>query len=113
MLAEKVWGERLQQGILLPNGETVRVSLEDLYHAIVDSRIGRKPERIEQLLRGVFQIRPATNGRRKVLSRWEEESRELYGMAIIGQDSTLRSIHVVDEKRLNRETRKADLLWKL
>ena len=58
-----LWHESLQNGIALPNGQMVEITLDDLYHLMVDDRILRKPERIELLLRNVFELREAREGR--------------------------------------------------
>ena len=44
--AQELWRARLQGGIKMPNGETATVTLDDLYHLLVDPRIWRKPRRI-------------------------------------------------------------------
>lgn len=110
--AERLWEDRLRHGILIPNGETFMIMLGDLYHALVDPRIWRKPERIERALLGIFEIRTGNWGRRKALSRWEEDGKPLLGRVIIDTDNTLRSLHLIDEKGLRRELAKGDLLWK-
>ncbi len=111
-VAELLWEQRLQYGVLLPNGERIVVTLRDLHHVIVDDRISRKPERIEWALLGVFEMRPGRLDRRVALSQWQEGVKSLFGMVVIERDNTLRSLHLVDEKRLRREMRKGELLWK-
>lgn len=109
--AEQTWRDRLQNGVRMPSAELVRISLEDVYHIIVDPRMLRKPERIELLLGNVFEIREAHGGRRCALARWQEESRILVGYAIILPDSALKTAHIVDEAELRRIQRKELLLW--
>lgn len=45
--AERIWMERLQHGVRMPNDVLVRIALGDLYHVIIDGRVARRPERIE------------------------------------------------------------------
>jgi hypothetical protein len=110
--AEAVWHERLREGTIIPNGERITVTLSDLYHVIVDPRISRKPERIEHALLGIFEIRLAKYNRREALTSWEEEDKVLSGIAILDTNNTLRSLHIVDQRRLRRAMRKEGLLWK-
>ncbi len=110
--AEKLWEERLQYGVIIPNGERITIRLDDLYHVIVDHRIWRKPQRIEQMLLGIFEIRTGREGRRIALSRWGEQvDVSLYGSIVLESDSGIRSLHVVDDKRIRREMKKGVLLW--
>lgn len=111
--AEKLWEERLRYGITMPNGETAIITLNDLYHVIVDDRIWRKVYRIERLLLGVFEIRTARLGRRVALSQWEEAGKVLFGRAILDVDSSVRSMHLIDARKLRRERAVGDLLWRL
>ena len=78
--AEGVWLERWQDNMVLPNGEVATVTLSDLYHLIVDSRIWRKPERIEYSLKGIFEMRSAEQDRRVALSQWDEEDETILGV---------------------------------
>lgn len=110
--AEAVWHERLREGITIPNGETVTPTLADLYHLIVDPRISRKPERIERALLGIFEIRTARYGRREALTSWEEDNKVLSGIVILEINNTVRSMHIVDQRRLSRVMGKEGLLWK-
>ena len=109
--AEDLWYQTLHAGVVMPNGETARVTLNDLYHIIVDSRIWRRPDRIERLLRGVFEIHEADFGRRRALSRWQEDERELFGYAILELDGGVRTMHVITERELRRQQRKGERLW--
>ncbi len=109
--AEQLWRERVASGVLMPNGEIARVELLDLYHLIVDDRIRRKPERIERLLRGVFEIREAQHGRRRALSRWHEGESPLLGYAILEPDGRVRTMHLIGDRELRRSRRKERLLW--
>jgi hypothetical protein len=110
--AEAIWREYLREGTTIPNGERITVTLSDLYHVIVDPRISRKPERIERALLGIFEIRQARYDRREALTSWEEDGKVLSGIAILDTNNTLRSLHIVDHRRLRRAIRKEDLLWK-
>lgn len=109
--AEAVWHERLREGTIIPNGERITVTLSDLCHVIVDPRISRKPERIERALLGIFEIRLAKYNRREALTS-REDDKILSGIAILDTDNTLRSLHIVDQRRLRRAMRKEGLLWK-
>ncbi len=108
--AEYLWYERWQRGIQMPNGEVVSISLDDLYHLLVDNRIWRKPERIERILQGVYELRATREGRRRALSRWDEEGRSLVGYAIISGDSHAWTMHIIAERDL-RKYRDEELLW--
>ncbi len=111
--AERIWQERLRAGISLPNGDTVAVTRDDLYHIIVDSRIWRHPERIELALRGIFEIRDAGVGRRQAFSRWQEPEGERLTSVILDPDNTLRTLHLIDERRLRRYLRQGGaVLWR-
>lgn len=110
--AKHWWHERLQGGIVMPNGERVDMTLDNLYHALVDDRLCRHPERIEAALLGVFKIRTAEIGRRIALSHWDENGGRLIAVVIIDADSTLRGVHVINERRLRRYQRRyGDVLW--
>lgn len=104
------WRQRLQTGILLPTGEMVQITLDDLYHLLVDDRILRKPERIELMLLGIFAIRQARRSRRRLLSSWQEGERRVFGFAILDPDSRVRTMHVIDERDL-RKYAKEPMLW--
>jgi len=108
--AEALWEKRLRDGIRIPNGETAQVTLNDLYHLIVDDRIWRKPERIELLLRGVYEVRQAKLGRRRVLSRWQEGQREQRGFAIMDVNGRVWTMHLINERDLRRYSRE-EVLW--
>lgn len=111
--AERCWRERLSRGIELPSGEIVRVTFNDLYHVIVDRRILLRPERIEAALTSAFEIRTARQERRLVFSRWREGEAERLAVAVLDADFTLKSLHLIDERRLQRYTRHSgDVLWK-
>jgi hypothetical protein len=97
----------------MPNGETARIQLSDLYHLIVDQRIWRKPERIERILAGVIAIHEGDRGRRQAFSRWEEADVVLLGYAILEPDGRVRTMHLIDERRFERRRRRARLLWTL
>lgn len=110
--AEALWQSRLQYGVTIPNGETAVITLDDIYHVIVDNRIWRKPYRIEAALRGVFEIHTAEYGRRQCFSRWEEVDATQVGLVILEANSRLKSLHLVDERRLRKQMRHGGLLWK-
>ena len=109
--AERVWAERLRHGVRMASGQSVHVSLGDLYHAIVDSRIARKPWRIETMIAGIYELRTAESDRMLGLTRWIEETGELQGYVILTSERTLRSVHVVDERRLRKLARRGERLW--
>lgn len=109
--AEQLWRERLQFGVEMPNGELATVALTDFYHLIQDNRIWRKPERIELLLRNVFEIRTARVDRHRALSDWHEDGRETTGYGILTLGGDLISIHLVDERELRRLRRQGERLW--
>lgn len=110
--AEVLWYERLRHGVLMPNGEYAAISLDDLYHVIIDRRIWRKLWRIAYILAGVFEIRTAEQERRIGFSRWQEEGRMLVAYVILEADSHVWTMHVIDEKRLRKLLRQGDVLWK-
>jgi hypothetical protein len=110
--AERFWSERLAGGVPLPTGEIARIELADLYHLIVDSRIWRKPERIERLLRGVFEIRQAERDRRRALSTWDEDGVVLLGYAILGPDGKVWTMHLIGNREVRRSRRKERLIWR-
>ena len=86
--------------------------MDDLYHVIVDNRIWRKPWRIELLLRGIYEIHTAVQGRRTGFSTWQEDETTLLAYVILDQNNRVRAMHLVDEKRLRREMRKGELVWR-
>lgn len=111
--AERLWQERLRHGVTIPNGEQVWITLDDLYHVIVDSRIWRHPERIARALESVFEIRALEHGRRLAFSRWYEGGRERLAALVLYPDRTLRTMHLIDERRLRRYTRKVgEVVWR-
>lgn len=109
--AEQMWEERLRHGVPMPHGEMAEVTINDLYHLLVDPRIWRKPIRIELLLRGVFEVRTAKVGRRRALSRWQEGDVQMWGYAILEPSSKVRTIHLTSERSARRMQRQGDLLW--
>ena len=108
--AIQFWQQRLQSDVRLPSGDVVQITLDDLYHLMVDDRILRRPERIEQVVQEAFEIRQAKGERRRVLSSWVEGEQSLYGFAIIEPDGRIRTMHVVGYNDL-RKYRKETLLW--
>lgn len=110
--AEQLWEERFQAPIVLPNGELMQVTRDDMYHAIVDPRIWRHPERIELALHGIFEIRAGDFGRRVALSQWHENRGPLLGVVIIEVDNSLRGIHVIAARKIRGYQRKyGEMLW--
>lgn len=110
--AVRFWHERLTREIFLPSGDRVIVTLDDLYHIIVAPRIARKPWRIERILVNAVEIRTSDLGRRKVASRWDEDGRSLVGYFVLHTDNSVRTMHVVDEKRIKKLMNDGDVLWK-
>lgn len=111
--AERIWWERLRQGVPMPNGEVVRITHDDLLHLIVDARVWRHPDRIEAAIGEVFEIRTAEPDRRQAFSRWQEPEGERLATFIIASDGTLRALHLIDAKRMARYTRRGgDVLWR-
>lgn len=111
--AERLWTESLRAGIQMPNGETIVVTLGDLYHVVVDPRVLRHPERIATAIGAVFEIRSAERGRRLAFARWTENAAVRLAVIVIDSDNTLRMLHLIDERRLERYTRgEAYVLWK-
>ncbi|MBI4319413.1 MAG: hypothetical protein HY675_13070 [Chloroflexi bacterium] len=111
--AEAFWRDRLRHGVRMPKREMVHVTLDDLYHVIVDPRIWRHPYRIEVAIANIFEIRVARQERRLALSRWREDDQQRLAAVILGSDNTLKAIHLIDEVRLRRYTKQeGDVLWK-
>jgi hypothetical protein len=111
--AERLWQAWLRHGVTMPNGEQVRITLDDLYHIIVDSRIWRHPERIARALESVFEIRALEHGSRLAFSRWYEGEQERLAALVLYPDRTLRTMHLIDERRLRRYTRKVgEVVWR-
>ncbi len=104
------WKDHLQSAIPLPNGEFARITIDDLYHLMIDDRIMRKPERIEQIIRNTFEIRQAKEGRRRILSTWEESGWLLFGFAIIDSDNSIRTMHIINRRGLRKYQNQA-VLW--
>ena len=110
--AEAFWYERLRSGVRLPNGDLVQISHADLCHVIVDDRISREPQRIGRALLSAFEMRETEGGRRLVLSSWQEGERERLAALIIDASINLRSLHLIDQRRLERYRRQAGpILW--
>ena len=110
--AERLWHERLHAGVRMPNGETVQITLDDLFHVLVDDRIWRHPERIATALVHVVEIRRAHSGRRQALSQWTEGSSVQFAIIILTGESRLWSLHIVDERRAQRYARGGgEVLW--
>ena len=111
--AERLWRERLREGVRMPNGEVVKIALDDLYHAIVDPRIWRHPDRIERAIANVFEIRASHSQRRQAYSRWLEGATGQLAALVLEKDNRLWSVHLIDERRLQRYTKKAgEVLWR-
>lgn len=74
------WHQNLATGVRLPNGGMATITARDVCHYIDgDPRILRKPERMEQLLNGIVEIRTAHSGRRLALSTWYEADGTRFG----------------------------------
>ncbi len=111
--AERLWRERLREGVRMPNGEVVKMALDDLYHAIVDPRIWRHPDRIERAIANVFEIRASHSQRRQAYSSWPEGATKQLAALVLEKDNRLWSVHLIDERRLQRYTKKAgEVLWR-
>lgn len=110
--AERAWRDELRSGVTLPDGRSVQIALDDVYHVIVDKRIARRPERIFAALLGVFEIRRADLGRLLCLSRWQEGLTEVFGSVIISDEGSLRSFHLIDQRRVRRYQRRySEVIW--
>jgi hypothetical protein len=94
----------------MPNGERVHIAETDLYHLIVDGRIARKPERIEIILSHVYEIREAREGRRRILSRWQEDGGDRHAFGILVGDR-LWTAHLIEARDL-RKYRNENVLWR-
>ena len=111
--AIELWQDRLRQGVVLPNGHMARPTVEDVYHAIIDPRILRHPERIEMILSNIFEMRSTNHPNRSMgLSQWDEAGQPVFGKVIIERGGGMRSIHVIDARAVQKEQRKGVLLWK-
>lgn len=108
--AIEVWQKSLHTGVTLPNGAVARITLDDLYHLMVDDRILRKPDRIERVLRNIYELRRAMEGRQRALSTWQEDGRQLFGFAIIEPDYRIRTLHIIDRRDL-RKYRNEAVVW--
>jgi hypothetical protein len=62
-------------------------------------------------LNGVFEIRTVNADRRCGLAHWVEPTGERFGYVIVTAESTLLSLHVVDERRHRKLRRQGELLW--
>lgn len=96
----------------MPNGERVMISERDLHHAVLDTRVLRKPERIRRLLENVFELRTAHSGRRMALSQWLEGEVTVYGYAIIDADRHLSTMHVINARGIRKKARRGEQLWR-
>lgn len=110
--AVQLWEKRLKKGIFAPNKEVIKIELDDLYHLIVDRRIWRHPERLEWMIRGIYEIRTAGEGRRLALTRWPEGEKIQVGYLILEADGRVRTAHVVDARKIGRFQRQGELLWR-
>lgn len=108
------WWRGGHQVLMLPNGEQLLVSRDDLLHVIVDKQIWSKPERIRRAVEGVYELRTSQKAANYTigLSTWSEEGNKRVGYVVIDPSNHLRSLHVVNDKRLKRYQRQGDLLWK-
>ncbi|MGH2558758.1 MAG: hypothetical protein ACRDJH_06820 [Thermomicrobiales bacterium] len=110
--ARALWRARLHDGVIMPHGERIMISARDLHHVLEDSRIRRKPERIERLLGGVFDIRTARSGRRMGLSEWVEGGEAVRGYVIVDDESHVRTMHLLDARGLRKKARRGERLWR-
>lgn len=111
--ARMIWRLHLQHGVAMPNGERVSISEQDLHHVLLHERILRKPERIERLIRSVFELRSVgTEGRRVGLSTWTEEDRAIFSYVILDPDNHLRTAIIADARKLRKLARQGSLLWR-
>ena len=111
--ARRIWRLHLLHGIMMPNGERVLVSEQDLHHVLLHERILRKPERIERLIRSVFELRSTGTERRRVgLSTWTEEDRAIFGYVILDPDNHLRTAIIADARKLRKLARQGSQLWR-
>lgn len=108
--ARRLWRQTWLGGIAMPNGERVFVSERDLHHLLLEDRVLRKPERIERLLRGIYEIRTTHSNRSVGLSQWSEGARTIDGYAIL-EEGHLWTAHIVDRRKLRKLARQGDLLW--
>lgn len=106
-----LWQTRLAEGIGLPNGEIAFVTEISLFHVLADSRFWRAPHRIERLLLGIFEIRTGLYGRRRAISRWNEDEANLLGYAIIDEASIVRTLHIVRPSEFRRLLNVGEHLW--
>lgn len=110
--ARALWGRELRDGVVMPNGERVTITERSLYHVLSDERLRRRPERIAQLLAGVFELRTANFGRRRGLSEWYENEALRYGFAILDSDGHLRTMHLIDARTMRKKSRQGERLWR-
>ncbi len=110
--AKSFWESRLQEPVVDPRGIEVIVTMDDLYHLIVDPRIWRRPERIEKILTSVVEVvESKIPGFEILISEWEEDGKKTYTYAVLSLDKTVKTAHVVDEKKIRQLKRGAKVLW--
>lgn len=108
---EDLWRVQLRHGVTMPNGEHVSIALSDLYHLLRDDRVWRKPYRIGELLRNVYQIRSVREDRRRALAIWQEGTGAIFGYAILTEGNHLVTLHIVSEREVRRFGRQGVQLW--
>ncbi len=110
--AEAFWETDLRKPLLDPRGVNVTVTLNDVYHVIVDPRIWRHPERIKKILNFVVEIvESKTPGFEVLISEWGENGKTIYAYAVIALNKTLKVAHVVDKKKIRQLKKGAKVLW--
>ncbi|MGI9863115.1 hypothetical protein SDD30_17215 [Moorella naiadis] len=111
--AEKFWQTNLRKPLVGPLGVEITVTLGDFYHAIVDPRIWRHPERIKMALKSVVEIVESKNypSYEVWICRWKEDGKEITAIAVIAPDRTLKTLHIGDEKRIKRLKKGVKILW--
>lgn len=110
--ARTLWERDLRDGVVMPTGERVTITERSLYHVLSDERVRRRPERIAQLLAGVFELRTANFGRRRGLSEWFEDEAVRFGFAILDSDGHLRTMHLIDARSMRKKSRQGERLWR-
>jgi hypothetical protein len=84
------------------------------FRVAVESRLRERPERMEQLLHGVYEARVAHAGRVLAASRWREGRRFRWGYAILERGGMVITMHYVDRAGLDTLLRKHPvLLWRI
>jgi len=111
--AEKFWQTNLCEPLVGPRESKITVTLSDLYHAIVDPRVWRHPERIKTALKSVVEIvESRIDPAYEVwICRWREDGKEITAIAVIAPNRTLKTFHIIDDKRIKRFKKGVKVLW--